>query len=143
MANLEQSWKQVAGLLENAAAILPEEVNGRKANAPEAGQPLSGTLGEFQEFLEQNELELAWDALAAVAKRLKAGAGVWLLLARAATFMGLSRAQKKATRELVKAIKHEEPNNRLVYQRRYRNRQGKIVWQKPPKSPRDQGLKPA
>jgi len=137
----ELIWKQVAELLENAAAALPEAAMKLDRTPPKVGS-LKGTLGEFQEFLQHNELELAWEALAAVAKRIKAGAGVWLLLARAATLMESKAQIKFATAQLIKAIKREEPRYRLVYERAYRNREGKIVW-KPPRLSKGQGLTPA
>jgi hypothetical protein len=59
---------------------------------------LTGTLNEFEEFLVQNELELAWDALAAVAERAGASPECWRKLAQAANVMELPDKQATAAR---------------------------------------------
>jgi hypothetical protein len=55
-----------------------------------------GTLDEFQEFLDHNELELAWDALWEVAERTNAPAACWNNLARAAHLMQIPNKEKAA-----------------------------------------------
>jgi hypothetical protein len=139
-----ERWKRISEVLRNAAEALPDNVRRSEQDAkPVPVGRLVGSLDEFYEFLAHNEFELAWDALAAVAKRARAGPALWLLLARAATLMSLKPRTKFATTQLVKSLKSDEPGYRLVYQRRYRNRQGRIVWQKPSRIPKRQGLTPA
>jgi len=59
---------------------------------------LAGTLDEFQEFLDHNELELAWDALAEVAERSNATPACWSQLAHAARLMQLPAKEEAAAR---------------------------------------------
>src|SRR5438128_5556630 len=80
------TWTTVEKLLRDARTCLPPK-------AIEAKAPvglLTGTLDEFEEFLSHNELELAWDALAAVAERTQASASCWRKLAQAASLMELA-----------------------------------------------------
>ena len=68
--------------------------------SPVPNGPLVGTLDEFEEFLEHNELELAWDALAGLAEHYSAPAECWRLLAHAASVMGLKGKQETAARRM-------------------------------------------
>lgn len=129
MATLQESWKQIAELLENAAATLPDAT----AESGDAGVPtglLKGTLAEFREFLDHNELELAWDALAAVARESVAGSTTWFLLGRAASLMGLDAQKNTAIQCLSETIGRDEPNSKLVYMRRIRDPKGRLVWRR-------------
>jgi hypothetical protein len=56
-------------------------------------------LGQFEEFLEHNELELAWDALAEIAEGEIASALCWQKLAEAAQVMQLFDKAKEAARK--------------------------------------------
>jgi len=66
--SMQARWDQVKELLREAHDLLPEASTARLP-APVSDGPVQGTLNEYVEFLEHNELELAWDALAAVAQR--------------------------------------------------------------------------
>src|SRR5437870_1948371 len=97
MNTLSARWEEVGTLLREGRNCLARE---RKTdhNSPVPVGPLTGTLDEFEEFLEHNELELAWDALEAVAERLNAPPSCWHLLAQAATLMDLSSKAEAAER---------------------------------------------
>jgi hypothetical protein len=70
--------------------------------------PLAGTLDEFEEFLEHNELELAWDALASVAAQRAAPPTVWQKLARAADLMQLHSKRDEAQRRARPAVSSDQ-----------------------------------
>jgi len=59
---------------------------------------LTSTLGQFEEFLEHNELELAWDTLAEIAECETASPSCWQKLADAAQAMQLFEKAKEAAR---------------------------------------------
>ena len=61
-------WAEVTKLLRAARAHLPLVCDSSQQSTVSDG-PLVGSLNEFEEFLEQNELELAWDDLASVVAR--------------------------------------------------------------------------
>jgi hypothetical protein len=69
---------------------------------------LAGTLDEFEEFLEHNELELAWDALAAVAGQRDAPRTVWQKLARAADLMQIPSKRDEAQRRARPPVSSEQ-----------------------------------
>jgi hypothetical protein len=140
MASLHKQWEFISAILQDAASALPPDIVHQHREVRSG--PLHGTLDEFSEFLAHNEFELAWDALAAVAKESKAKAPAWLLLARAAHLMGFPARVKQSLRELEKALVHESPSYRLVYKRRYRNPQGRTVWRQPSSSSHKRGLVP-
>src|SRR5580692_8067608 len=94
-SDLRAVWGEVGNLLRAARACLPVIRDSAQSASVPAGS-LSGTLDEFEEFLEHNELELAWDALATVAERYSAPTECWRLLAHAAGLMGLAEKQKTA-----------------------------------------------
>ncbi len=81
-------WNQITQFLNEARACLPPELAAPHSGSRSVGL-LTGTLSEFEEFLEHNELELAWDALAAVAEHANAPAACWDKLAQAADAMQL------------------------------------------------------
>jgi len=87
--------KEVAQLLRDARTCLATDTGARPSAAVAAGV-LSGPLDEYEDFLEHNELELAWDALVAVADRLGAPSECWTKLAAAAGLMQLPAKQKQA-----------------------------------------------
>jgi hypothetical protein len=95
-----RNWEEIRRLLMEARAALPPGRGDQPASAVPNGL-LVGTLDEFDEFLEHNELELAWDALAEVAERCSAPKECWGKLARAADLMQLpdkrDMAQRRAT----------------------------------------------
>lgn len=97
MSDLATTWNEVGKLLREARACLAPEQRA-PGSAPVPVGPLSGTLDEFQEFLDQNELELAWDALAEVADRVNAPPTCWARLAQAARFMQLPAKVDEAAR---------------------------------------------
>jgi predicted Zn-dependent protease len=102
MSSIEKSnWQITTRLLRQARTCLPSSPRDQLPGA--SNGRLRGSLVEFDEFLNVNELELAWDALAAVAKRAKAGSQCWALLAQAAIRMGLTDRALIALQKLVKA----------------------------------------
>ncbi len=74
-------------------------VNGPSARHEPTGV-VGGTLAEYEEFLSHNELELAWDALAAVAERSVAPPSTWESLAKAAELMELHEKAREARSKL-------------------------------------------
>ena len=97
MSNLATSWNEIRNLLREARDCLPPEQR-PPGSAPVPVGLLSGTLDEFEEFLEHNELELAWDALAEVAGRVNAPPPCWRRLAHAARLMQLPAKEDEAVR---------------------------------------------
>jgi hypothetical protein len=51
-------------------------------------------LGVFHDFLDHNELELAWEQSCIVGRAREAGSGFWVELDRAGGLMGLRPARK-------------------------------------------------
>jgi hypothetical protein len=141
MATLEQTWRRITALLTQAAAALPE--GGKSGRKSVDTGPLQGTLGEFREFLQHNEFELAWDALAEVAKREQAGAALWLPLVQAAALMKLAPQRKLASAELLRSLRHDDPKFRLVTYRKYRNAAGKVIWRPAASKATKSGYEPA
>lgn len=141
MVTLEQTWKQVTKLLEDAAAALPPPRRGKADREVKSGA-LSGSLGEFREFLDHNELELAWDALAAVARQSGAGADAWLPLVQAASLMHLEQQKDLAIEQFSRAISREDAPYRIVFQRLFYDRKGRSVWRRTIRGRNPKGLKP-
>ena len=83
MANerLLNRWKVTEALLERARQALPEPSDQQR---PE----YVAILGEYQEYLEHNELGLAFDALEALGHVVPSHKGFWKDLVRAAESMG-------------------------------------------------------
>ena len=98
MPSLPELWEQISGHLTRARRQLDGK-NGTAIHTGQARAELSGSLEEFDEFLEHNELELAWDALAAVAHRHHAAPSVWHELSEAAALMGLQDRRDRALHE--------------------------------------------
>jgi hypothetical protein len=95
MPSQTELWNEIVDVLHEARRQLPPEVDRREFGAASIGL-LSGTLQVFEEFLEHNELELAWDALVAVAERQKASASCWRILSQAAGLMQLPAKEAMA-----------------------------------------------
>jgi hypothetical protein len=85
---MKERWNEIARLLREARDCLSPQHSGPGDSAVPIGL-LTGTLDEFEEFLAHNELELAWDALLAVAERNGAPTLCWHKLAQAAGLMQL------------------------------------------------------
>jgi hypothetical protein len=52
---------------------------------------------EFEEFMDHNEFELAWDSLADAARHTNATSECWANLEEAAALMGFSNKKTKAS----------------------------------------------
>jgi hypothetical protein len=91
------TWEKVSTLLREARDSLPSGTVNASSRPVPAG-PLSNTCEEFEEFLEHNELELAWDALAEIAKQVHAPSLCWKKLAQAARLMELFVKAEEADR---------------------------------------------
>lgn len=99
------TWKEVSELLREARNVLPVETN---AIAAVPVGLLAGTLQEFEEFLEHNELELAWDALAAIAEPIDAPPAFWRRLACAAGLMRLLHKEEQAAQRAIPRVPCEQ-----------------------------------
>jgi len=88
----EVIWDQVRKALLDARHDLPDPRGHTESAAVPVGT-LSGTLVEFEEFLDHDELELAWDALATVAERMNASRQCWQKLTQAAGLMNLGNKE--------------------------------------------------
>ena len=100
---MQQRWNEVTRLLREARDSLSSQRACDTHRSVPIGQ-LTGNLDEFEEFLDQNELELAWDALAAVAERARASAGCWHKLAQAANLTQLTDKEKAAAQHATRPI---------------------------------------
>jgi hypothetical protein len=96
------TWNEISTLLLEARAYLTTLGSDGVSPAPPAA--LTVTLGQFAEFLEHNELELAWDTLAEIATRAKAPPACWGKLAHAARLMMLTNKADEAARRAVPAV---------------------------------------
>lgn len=79
-----------------------------------AGLP-SARLVEFREYLDNNELELAWDALASLVESNDRSALAWFHLAHAARLMDLRDHVERAVRAMVDAWPAWDADYRLGY----------------------------
>lgn len=77
-AELIKSWKVTEALLRSARRALPED------------QECASLLTQYHEFIEHNELELAFDILEETGHLTSAPGGFWKDLERAAENMGLT-----------------------------------------------------
>ena len=93
------TWDEITRLLREARNELAPQ-GAAHAPSPVPTGLLSGTLDEFEEYLDHNELELAWDALAEVAEHANAPANCWRNLAHAAALMSLPDKERTATKHL-------------------------------------------
>jgi hypothetical protein len=88
MSQLAESWVKTEALLKGAL----EQLEGRENAAHYAiSRRLEGSHEEATLFLEHNEFELAWEALAAVGKRERPPYTFWRYLLEAAETMNLSQ----------------------------------------------------
>src|SRR5438445_178457 len=106
MNDASANWDEIRKLLNDARRELPPD--GLQPSTTAAVGLLTGTLGEFQEFLDHNELELAWDALAAVADRIHASPTCWRKLACAAGLMRLLGKEKQAAQRATPRVPCEQ-----------------------------------
>jgi hypothetical protein len=95
MSGHAATWKEVTRLLREARNCLESAPCG--VGPPPVG-PLVGSIQEFEDFLDHNELELAWDALAEVARRTSDAERCWERLAEAARLMQLPGKADAAAR---------------------------------------------
>src|SRR5437868_13321267 len=100
-------WEQVGRLLREARACVAPSGSSHEVAARDVA-PLTGTLGEFEEFLDHNELELAWDALAVVAERAQAPYPCWQKLSVAAAQMRLPEKARAAAARAVPPVPCEQ-----------------------------------
>ena len=100
MTDLQLHWLILSKLLQAAFEELPPTMHDTE---PEESDPLVRLQGEFQEFLDRNEFELAWDSLAELGTRLDSGTAFWLNLAEAASNMGLHEKVTEAIDRIRKA----------------------------------------
>lgn len=96
--NAQQThWEVIAGFLRQARDEL-QSAETRGGESPSSGLP-DEAAAQFEMFLESNELELAWDALAAIADETTTARSVWEKLLLAAGLMSLAgQAHLAATR---------------------------------------------
>jgi hypothetical protein len=89
-------WSEVTEKLREAfrELSLPKTESGKKADL--GPSLLTGSQEEFFEFLEHNELELAWDTLAEMGDRSRVGQSFWLKLSQAAKAMKLIEKESAA-----------------------------------------------
>ena len=88
---LTELWAEVSHLLSGARQLLPATSSSEEARA---------ALTQFAAYLDHNELELAWDALAEAADLESPSRGFWDLLAHAAGRMGLEKHPQHALNKL-------------------------------------------
>jgi uncharacterized membrane protein YkoI len=100
---MQERWNEITELLRQARDCISPQHSGDTRLSVPIGL-LTGTLDEFEEFLDQNELELAWDALASVAERTGASAGCWHKLAQAANLMQLTDKEAAAAQHAKRPI---------------------------------------
>ena len=100
MRDLTVRWMLISAELRDAARALP--TNGV-------------SLAEFEEFLSQNELELAWDSLAEAAGRRAETTLVWFHLAEAAALMELPDHKERAVRRMIETWPAKDSPYRLGY----------------------------
>lgn len=91
------TWSEVSKLLREARDLAVSPGQGQICESIPIGR-LAGTLEEFEEFLQHNELELAWNALAEVADRSAAPSAFWHKMAEAARRMHLPTKTEEAER---------------------------------------------
>lgn len=103
MNELSVDWEETSKLLREARKALGPTASAQSGTAAPVGV-LTGTLEEFEEFLSHNELELAWDALAAVAERTGAPPAFWRKLACAAARMRLLAKEASAAGRAAPAV---------------------------------------
>ena len=100
---MQERWNEIRELLRQARPCLPPRPEGASCARVPVGL-LAGTSDEFEEFLVHNELELAWDALAAFAERTGAAPVCWHKLAQAANLMELTNKEALAAKHAMETI---------------------------------------
>jgi hypothetical protein len=96
MSTQQTEWQLITDLLRQARDELGR---GMTSGAPPLASLPEDPAGQFEMFLENNELELAWDALAALCEDSTAPRSVWEKLLLAAGLMSLAgQAHLAATR---------------------------------------------
>lgn len=101
------TWDEIRRLLLESRGLMDSDNGTRAATAVPVGV-LAGTLDEFEEFLDHNELELAWDALAEVAEKRKAPPACWRNLSRAAALMQLADKEHWAAQHAEPAVSSDQ-----------------------------------
>jgi hypothetical protein len=84
-------WQEIRHVLHEAQGQIPVKYTPQfdRDDHPRFSDNPEGGLQEYEYWLAHNELELAWDALASVARTTDANAACWRHLAQAATLMKL------------------------------------------------------
>lgn len=96
MSEHTEAWDKVRNLLREAQDCLKlRTADPGSISVPDS---LLRTIQEAAEFLDRNELELAWDALASIATQVNAPATCWQQLAQAARLMELTDKAEEASR---------------------------------------------
>jgi hypothetical protein len=98
---LLQSWQRTRTHLTVAAALLP---------ATSRANPEGGSLQDYAEFLEHNELKLALDELEGLAQVNAVTPAFWMALAKAAAEMKLSEHERR----YCEAVQHAAAANGLL-----------------------------
>jgi hypothetical protein len=82
--NVEQrkKWRVAEAVMARACRALPSP-------ASDDREQFDGLVSDFHEYIQHNELELAFEALRAAAELIGCRGGVWRDLERAAVVMGL------------------------------------------------------
>ena len=117
------TWNAVQGLLQQASEYLSAAGKYVRRRHAQDGC-LGGTLDEFLDFVEHNELELAWDALAELGRNSEAPSDFWGKLAEAAALMELPskilEAEKRTAKERIKLEETKPvPVNKTAAVRQY------------------------
>jgi hypothetical protein len=82
MRLLQKKWRVAEAVMAQACRALPSP-------ASEEREQFEGLISRFHEYIQHNELGLAFEALCAAAELVACRGGVWRDLERAAEFMGL------------------------------------------------------
>src|SRR5438105_9222197 len=106
-------WQTVTHLLRDASTLLSSPRTPKRAAGAHAGA-LQGSLEEFDMFLENNELELAWDALRAVGSRSRQSGDFWTKMALAAGLMGSPEKVQAALSATLRPRAASRPRRRSV-----------------------------
>ncbi len=107
MNELNAHWSEVTRHLQAGRDALPE------------GVPADGVrarlMEEFDQFLAENELGLAWDAMAELIDGREDTALVWFNLVEAASLMNLAERKERAIRAMIAAWPGKDSPRRLGY----------------------------
>ena len=97
-------WDQVKQLLRQAEKSLSANGCGKNGPPTTVSNGDANPTGRFEEFMQHNELELAWDELADRAVQVHAGPDCWNFLAEAAGLMKLPDKEAEAREHLQGSI---------------------------------------